>query len=189
VRNGKQTIEKKAYLISWVLCYELRRTDYSAKHSTKQFSLKFCMFTVACSSINTCLCFLIMTKGRNPAPNFKLWRIIQPHTFTHKRSETNLSCVGFNKHTRAKPPRLSSGLSSSFVTYDKVIAILVTEGYWIIIKHNWNPSGPGNVNPLPLLFKSLLPGQEDCVFSSRHLNLHAKPLTGIPTGKKKKKLN
>jgi hypothetical protein len=35
-------------------------------------------------------------------------------------------------------------------------------------------------NPLPLLFKSLLPGQEDCDFSSRHLNLHAKPETGIP---------
>jgi hypothetical protein len=26
------------------------------------------------------------------------------------------------------------------------------------------------INPLPLLFKSLLPGQEDCVFSSGHLN-------------------
>jgi hypothetical protein len=36
------------------------------------------------------------------------------------------------------------------------------------------------INPLPLLFKSLLPGQEDCVFFSRHLNLHAKPETGIP---------
>jgi hypothetical protein len=35
-------------------------------------------------------------------------------------------------------------------------------------------------NPLPLLFKSLLPGQEDCGFFSVHLNLHAKPLTGIP---------
>jgi hypothetical protein len=35
-------------------------------------------------------------------------------------------------------------------------------------------------NPLPLLFKSLLPGQEDCVFLSVHLNLHAKPETGIP---------
>jgi hypothetical protein len=35
-------------------------------------------------------------------------------------------------------------------------------------------------NPLPLLFKSLLPGQEDCVFFSGHLNLHAKPETGIP---------
>jgi hypothetical protein len=34
--------------------------------------------------------------------------------------------------------------------------------------------------PLPLLFKSLLPGQEDCVFFSGHLNLHAKPETGIP---------
>jgi hypothetical protein len=38
---------------------------------------------------------------------------------------------------------------------------------------------------LPLLFKSLLPGQEDSVFSSGHLNLHAKPLTGIPYRKKK----
>jgi hypothetical protein len=35
-------------------------------------------------------------------------------------------------------------------------------------------------NPLPLLFKSLLPGQENCVFLSGHLNLHAKPETGIP---------
>jgi hypothetical protein len=32
---------------------------------------------------------------------------------------------------------------------------------------------------LPLLFKSLLPGQEDCVFFSGHLNLHAKPENGI----------
>jgi hypothetical protein len=39
-------------------------------------------------------------------------------------------------------------------------------------------------NPLPLLFKSLLPGQEDCVFFSGHLNLHAKPETGIPYRKK-----
>jgi hypothetical protein len=36
------------------------------------------------------------------------------------------------------------------------------------------------INPLPLLFKSLLPGQEDRVFFSGHLNLHAKPETGIP---------
>jgi hypothetical protein len=36
------------------------------------------------------------------------------------------------------------------------------------------------LNPLPLLFKSLPPGQEDCVFSSGNLNLHAKPETGIP---------
>jgi hypothetical protein len=35
-------------------------------------------------------------------------------------------------------------------------------------------------NPLPFLFKSLLPGQEDCVFFSGHLNLNAKPETGIP---------
>jgi hypothetical protein len=35
-------------------------------------------------------------------------------------------------------------------------------------------------NRLPLLFKSLLPGQEDCVFFSGHLNLHAQPETGIP---------
>jgi hypothetical protein len=26
------------------------------------------------------------------------------------------------------------------------------------------------INPLPLLFKSLLPGQEDCIFFSGHLN-------------------
>jgi hypothetical protein len=36
------------------------------------------------------------------------------------------------------------------------------------------------INPLLLLFKSILPGQEDCVFSSGHLNSHAKPETGIP---------
>jgi hypothetical protein len=36
------------------------------------------------------------------------------------------------------------------------------------------------INPLPLLFKSVLPGQEDCVFFNGHLNLHAKPETGIP---------
>jgi hypothetical protein len=41
------------------------------------------------------------------------------------------------------------------------------------------------INPLPLLFESLLPGQEDCVFSSGHLNLHAKPETGIPYREKK----
>jgi hypothetical protein len=35
------------------------------------------------------------------------------------------------------------------------------------------------LNPLPLLFKSLLPGQVDCVFFSGHFNLHAKPETGI----------
>jgi hypothetical protein len=44
-----------------------------------------------------------------------------------------------------------------------------------------NGSGWGSkvryINPLPLLFKSLLPGQEDCVFFSGHLNLHAKPET------------
>jgi hypothetical protein len=33
---------------------------------------------------------------------------------------------------------------------------------------------------LPLQFKSLLPGQEDCVFFSGNLNLHAKPETRIP---------
>jgi hypothetical protein len=38
----------------------------------------------------------------------------------------------------------------------------------------------GGLNPLPLLFKSPLPGQEDCVFFSGHLNLQAKPETGIP---------
>jgi hypothetical protein len=36
------------------------------------------------------------------------------------------------------------------------------------------------LNPSPLLFKSLLPGQEDCVFFSGHLNLHEKPEPGIP---------
>jgi hypothetical protein len=39
-------------------------------------------------------------------------------------------------------------------------------------------------NPLLVLFKSLLPGQEDCVFFSGHLNLHAKPETGIPYSEK-----
>jgi hypothetical protein len=59
--------------------------------------------------------------------------------------------------------------------------------------HFWfNPLPPNNIyilrvifwvprrvvfNPLPLQFKSLLPGQEDCVFFSGHLNLHAKPET------------
>jgi hypothetical protein len=38
---------------------------------------------------------------------------------------------------------------------------------------------------LPLPFKSLLPGQEDCVFFSGHLKLHAKPETGIPYREKK----
>jgi hypothetical protein len=42
----------------------------------------------------------------------------------------------------------------------------------------------GSFNPLPLLFKSLLPGQEDCVFSSGHLNLHATPETGLPSREK-----
>jgi hypothetical protein len=37
-----------------------------------------------------------------------------------------------------------------------------------------------SLNPLPLLFKSLLPGQEDCVFFFGNLNLHAKPETVIP---------
>jgi hypothetical protein len=36
------------------------------------------------------------------------------------------------------------------------------------------------INPLLLIFKSLLPGQEVCVFFSGHLNLHVKPETGIP---------
>jgi hypothetical protein len=46
------------------------------------------------------------------------------------------------------------------------------------INNSWAPGE--NTNPLPLLFQSLLPGQEDCVFFSGHLNLHAKPETGIP---------
>jgi hypothetical protein len=41
------------------------------------------------------------------------------------------------------------------------------------------------INPFLLLFKSLPPGQEDCVFFSGHLNLHAKPETGIPYREKK----
>jgi hypothetical protein len=47
--------------------------------------------------------------------------------------------------------------------------------YWYTVMHSQQ-----NCNPLPLLFKSLLPGQEACVFFSGHLNLHAKPETGIP---------
>jgi hypothetical protein len=47
---------------------------------------------------------------------------------------------------------------------------------WLMLK------SPHNINPLPLLFKSLLPGQEDCVFFSGNLNLHAKQES--PTGKK-----
>jgi hypothetical protein len=45
---------------------------------------------------------------------------------------------------------------------------------------NYPLNAKRKVNPLPLLFKSLLPGQEDCVFFSGHLILHAKPETGIP---------
>jgi hypothetical protein len=38
------------------------------------------------------------------------------------------------------------------------------------------------IDPLPLLFKSLLPGtgRKTAFFFSGHLNLHAKPETGIP---------
>jgi len=53
------------------------------------------------------------------------------HIFTHKRSEINNSFEGFNKYFRVKTPRAktfrhSSDLSS-FVMYDGVMAILVTE--------------------------------------------------------------
>jgi hypothetical protein len=50
---------------------------------------------------------------------------------------------------------------------------------------NSGRTSPKYINPLPLQFKSLLPGQEDCVFFSGHLNLHAKPETGIPYRGKK----
>jgi hypothetical protein len=39
-------------------------------------------------------------------------------------------------------------------------------------------------NPLPLLFKALLHGQQDCVFFSGHLNLRTTPKTGLPFRKK-----
>jgi hypothetical protein len=61
-----------------------------------------------------------------------------------------------------------------------------TNFFLIYLKH-WTVclKSAQKVNPLPLLFKSLLPGQEDCVFFSGYLNLHAKPETGIPYREKK----
>jgi len=41
-----------------------------------------------------------------------------------------------------------------------------------------------SLNPLPLLFNSLLHGQKDCVFFSGHLNLRATPETGLPFRKR-----
>jgi hypothetical protein len=43
----------------------------------------------------------------------------------------------------------------------------------------------GSVNSLPVQFKSLLPGQEGCVFFSGHLNLRTAPETGLPLRGKK----
>jgi hypothetical protein len=40
-------------------------------------------------------------------------------------------------------------------------------------------------NPLPLLFKTLLHGQKDRVFSRGHLNFRTTPETGLPSGGKK----
>jgi hypothetical protein len=56
---------------------------------------------------------------------------------------------------------------------------------WLLAGSEWNCSiltrlAASLLNPLPHLFKSLLPGQEDCGFFSGHLNLHAKPETRIP---------
>ena len=42
-----------------------------------------------------------------------------------------------------------------------------------------------HINLLPLLFKTLLYGQKDCVFFSGHLNLRTTPETGLPSRKKK----
>jgi hypothetical protein len=42
----------------------------------------------------------------------------------------------------------------------------------------------GLFNPLPLLFKSLLPGQEDCVFFIGHLNFRTAAETGLPSREK-----
>jgi hypothetical protein len=41
-----------------------------------------------------------------------------------------------------------------------------------------------NFNPLPLLFKYLLPGQDYCVFFSGHLNFHTAPESGLPSREK-----
>jgi hypothetical protein len=41
-----------------------------------------------------------------------------------------------------------------------------------------------NINPLPVLFKSLLHAQEGCVFFSGHLNLCTTPEIGLPSRKK-----
>jgi hypothetical protein len=61
---------------------------------------------------------------------------------------------------------------------ESVSRYAVQEMAYILISHKY--TNALHINPLPLLFKSLLPGQENCVFFSGHLNLHAKPETGIP---------
>jgi hypothetical protein len=40
------------------------------------------------------------------------------------------------------------------------------------------------LNPLPVQFKSLLPGQKGCVFFSGHLNLRTAPETALPSREK-----
>jgi hypothetical protein len=40
------------------------------------------------------------------------------------------------------------------------------------------------INPLPVQFKSLLPGQKGCFFFSGHLNLRTAPETGLPSSEK-----
>jgi hypothetical protein len=40
------------------------------------------------------------------------------------------------------------------------------------------------INPLLVQFKSLLQGQEGCVFFSGHLNLSTTPETGLPSREK-----
>ena len=55
---------------------------------------------------------------------------------------------------------------------------------WLIfIKENVH--GVSVLNPLPVQFKSPLPGQEGYVFFSGHLNLRTTPETGLPSREKK----
>jgi hypothetical protein len=59
---------------------------------------------------------------------------------------------------------------------DKELKIKINGTYDRMVLDKWTNLENGEkhneiyFNPLPLLFKSLLPGQEDCVFSSGHLN-------------------
>ena len=54
------------------------------------------------------------------------------------------------------------------------------------VSHNSNRQSTYTLSSLPVLFKILLPGQKDCVFFSRHLNLRTTPETGFPSRGKKK---